>query len=393
VNTSDLVELAISPEKWTSSFMINFLPDTGADLDAIPESLYKRKFSKVALQKGVQPVTAVGSPIVSIGVFSAVIVWTTRDGVSRSVNTAIHVLRELKQPVLSKRSQQTLGMLPPAYPHTYVGMVTNTPPTDSKQQAEFFVITNVSKCTIRPKFEMDTPFQTVRTIPPGMRFSTFIVALKRFLQVPLDDTSVILALVLLHNQVVFANPAVTFGGDVVNAGEFQLDPELIRATYEFHHPAQSLTPVHYLLVSVFHVLFGQALHQQAVGHPWSCHGSSSTRLPHPNSSWADFYWRERRFFFAHVPVFPTPSTTPATTPAQPEIFQPPPPVQENFVPPVQENPVPPVPRRSTRRRQQRRYFFCSNQMDTITPVSFSCLLIHVYVCVVCSRFVFVSLRC
>jgi len=357
VNTSDLVELAIRPEKWTSSFMINFLPDTGADLDAIPESLYKRMFSKVALQKGVQPVTAVGSPIVSIGVFSAVIVWTTRDRVSRSVNTAIHVLRELKQPVLSKRSQQTLGMLPPAYPHTYVGMVTNTPPTDSKQQAECFVITNVRKCIIRPTFEMDTPFQTVRTIPPGMRFSTFIVALKRFLQVPLDDTSVILAFVLLHNQVVFANPAVTFGGDVVNAGKFQLDPELIRATYEFHHPAQSLTSVHYLLVSVFHVLFGQALHQQAVGHPSSCHGSSSTRLPHLNSSWADFYWHERRFFFAHVPAFPTPSTTPATTPAQPEIFQPPPPVQENPVPLVQENPAPPVTRRSTRRRQPRRHFF------------------------------------
>jgi hypothetical protein len=45
VNTSDLVELAISPEKWTSSFMINFLPDAGADLDAIPESLYKRKLN------------------------------------------------------------------------------------------------------------------------------------------------------------------------------------------------------------------------------------------------------------------------------------------------------------------------------------------------------------
>ena len=107
VNTSDLVELVISPEKWTSSFMINFLPDTGADLDAIPESLYKRNSSKAALQKGVQPVTAVGSPIVSIGVFNAVIGWTTRDNVARSVNTAIHVLRELKQPVLSKRSQQT----------------------------------------------------------------------------------------------------------------------------------------------------------------------------------------------------------------------------------------------------------------------------------------------
>ncbi|KZS03678.1 Uncharacterized protein APZ42_033523 [Daphnia magna] len=52
VNASDLVELAVNPEKWTSSLLINFLPDTGADLDAIPESLYKRKLSKVALQKG-----------------------------------------------------------------------------------------------------------------------------------------------------------------------------------------------------------------------------------------------------------------------------------------------------------------------------------------------------
>jgi hypothetical protein len=51
VNTSDLVELAIIPEKLTSSFVTIFLPDT--DLDAISESLYKRKFSKVALQKGV----------------------------------------------------------------------------------------------------------------------------------------------------------------------------------------------------------------------------------------------------------------------------------------------------------------------------------------------------
>ena len=224
-----------------------------------------------------------------------------------------------------------------------------------------------------------------------MRFSTFIVALKRFLQVPLDDTSVILAFVLLHNQVVFANPAVTFGGDVVNAGEFQLDPELIRATYEFHHPAQSLTSVHHIImVSVFHVLFGQALHQQAVGHPWSCHGSSSTRLPYPNSSWADLIGAIGVFLCPRVPVFPTPSPTPATTPAQPEISQPPPPVQENPVPPVQENPVPPVPRRSTRRRQRRRYFFLfkpngHNNTRLILMFTHSCLCVC---CVfqICIRF-------
>ncbi|KZS02265.1 Uncharacterized protein APZ42_000758, partial [Daphnia magna] len=90
--------------------------NTGADLDAIPESLYKRKFSKVALQKGVQPVTAVGSPIISIGVFST--------------------------PVLSKRSQQTLGMLPAAYPHAYVGMVASTPPTDRQRQADLNTLMN-----------------------------------------------------------------------------------------------------------------------------------------------------------------------------------------------------------------------------------------------------------
>jgi hypothetical protein len=279
LNASDLVELAVNPEKWTSSIVIDFLPDTGADLDAIPESLYKRKFSKVALQKGVQPVTAVGSPIISIGVFSAVIVWTTRDKVSRSVNTAIHVLRELKQPVLSKRSQQMMGMLPAAYPHTYVGMVASTPPTDSQRQADLKTLMNecprifdgtchqmsgppchfelvenarpvairgsrpvsvpllpkvkaeldnlesaniirkvvkptawvhpflvplkkngdirlvidfreLNKCIIRPNFETATPFQAVRTIPPGMKFFTIIDALKGYHQVPLDDESI-----------------------------------------------------------------------------------------------------------------------------------------------------------------------------------------------------------
>jgi hypothetical protein len=252
---SDRAELSITHHLWSTSeggqtaITVSFLAkSTGADLDDTPDSLYKRRFGYVALRRSVQLVTAVGSPGFSIGAFSK-IDRTTRDIVSQSVN----IVFQLRQPVLTRRRQQTVRF-PSSYLHTCVYSVAVTSSTDSQRQAEFYVITNVSKCIIRPNFETDTPIQTVRTIPPGMRFSTNIVALKRFLQVPLDDTSVNLALVLLHNQVVF----------------------------------------------------GQALHQQAVGHPWSYHRSSSTRLPYPNSSWADFYWRERRFFFAHIPAFPTP---------------------------------------------------------------------------------------
>lgn len=127
VNASDLVVLSITPEKCPTTngedaaVMVHSLPDTGADLDAIPESLYRQKFSNVSLGKSIQSVTAVGSPIVSIGVFSASIEWTTNDKKSRLIKTAVHVLREVKQPVLSKTSQQALGMLPSNYPHTRVG--------------------------------------------------------------------------------------------------------------------------------------------------------------------------------------------------------------------------------------------------------------------------------
>ncbi len=85
VKASDLVALSITPEKCPTAngehaaVMVHSLPDTGADIDAIPESLYMQKFSGVSLRKGIQPVTAVGSPIVNVGVFSAFIEWTTSD--------------------------------------------------------------------------------------------------------------------------------------------------------------------------------------------------------------------------------------------------------------------------------------------------------------------------
>jgi hypothetical protein len=38
----------------------------------------------------------------------------------------------------------------------------------------------LNKCIIRPNFETATPFQAVRTIPPGMKFFTIIDALKGY---------------------------------------------------------------------------------------------------------------------------------------------------------------------------------------------------------------------
>ena len=45
----------------------------------------------------------------------------------------------------------------------------------------------LKKCITRPNFETATPFQAVRTIPPGMKFCTVIDALKGYYQVPLED--------------------------------------------------------------------------------------------------------------------------------------------------------------------------------------------------------------
>ena len=48
---------------------------------------------------------------------------------------------------------------------------------------------NLNKSIIRPKYETTTPFQAVRTVPPGMNFFTVVDALKGYHQVPLDDES------------------------------------------------------------------------------------------------------------------------------------------------------------------------------------------------------------
>ena len=48
---------------------------------------------------------------------------------------------------------------------------------------------NLNKSIVRPLFDANTPFQAVRTIPPGMKYFTVIDALKGYHQVKLDEES------------------------------------------------------------------------------------------------------------------------------------------------------------------------------------------------------------
>ena len=48
----------------------------------------------------------------------------------------------------------------------------------------------LNECKIRLNFDTATPFQAVRTIPPGMKYFTIIDALKGYHQVLLDEASI-----------------------------------------------------------------------------------------------------------------------------------------------------------------------------------------------------------
>ena len=71
------------------------LPDAGADLDAIPESVYEQHFPGTALRPDVTLCTAVGSLIITLGCFKDTINWNISGGVSTATDTVIHVLRQL----------------------------------------------------------------------------------------------------------------------------------------------------------------------------------------------------------------------------------------------------------------------------------------------------------
>ncbi len=126
-----MVSIVISPRRGpTSPVQLSGLPDSGAEIDAIPAATFTKLFAGVPLHRDIQPVTAVGTPIVRIGAFRATIDWRARDGISRPVDTTIHVLRDLKQPVISKQTQLSLGMLPTGYPHRRVDQLATDPASE-----------------------------------------------------------------------------------------------------------------------------------------------------------------------------------------------------------------------------------------------------------------------
>ncbi|EFX62340.1 hypothetical protein DAPPUDRAFT_262513 [Daphnia pulex] len=82
------------------------LPDTGSTLDAIPPSVYHHQFQDVQFDAGIHAKTATGNHIKSLGSFPAQVDWKANDGSSRPVQSTVQVLENLRQPVLSKTTQQ-----------------------------------------------------------------------------------------------------------------------------------------------------------------------------------------------------------------------------------------------------------------------------------------------
>jgi len=113
----DAVKISIAPLGATMTVEIDVLPDTGSSLDAIPPALYHQQFQDVKLRAGVDAETATGGLIKTLGSFQASVDWKADDGQSRLVQSTVHVLVDLKQPVLSKGTQRKLGMIPAQYPH------------------------------------------------------------------------------------------------------------------------------------------------------------------------------------------------------------------------------------------------------------------------------------
>ena len=100
--------------------LLSVLPDTGAEVDAIPDWMFKKYVPKVVLSQCDPPlVTAIGSDINTLGSFDAIINWIADDGEQRPVETTIHFLCRLglcHQLLLSRITQMKLDMLPSGFP-------------------------------------------------------------------------------------------------------------------------------------------------------------------------------------------------------------------------------------------------------------------------------------
>lgn len=119
-SSKHLVSLSVVEPGSNKHTSVRYLPYSGAEVDAIPLSLFSRLFNATQLQPASPTTTAMGTQIVNAGTFSAKLQWTTDDHQTSIVSTVIHVLHDLQNPVISKTSQIALGMLPSGYPHTRV---------------------------------------------------------------------------------------------------------------------------------------------------------------------------------------------------------------------------------------------------------------------------------
>jgi hypothetical protein len=113
-----------------SSAQVLFLPVTGAKLDAIPRKTFRQAFKGVTRVPAASPQTATGSPIVNDGTFSATLNWNADYDERRPITTTVQVLQNLQQVVLSKSSQQKLGLQSESYPHARLSPLTLSAITD-----------------------------------------------------------------------------------------------------------------------------------------------------------------------------------------------------------------------------------------------------------------------
>jgi hypothetical protein len=118
IEETGLIEAGIRPSGCKKEILITILPDTGAQIDAITADMYRNEIREAKLlpRGNIKAITATESPIVNLGTFKATIRWP-KGNKNKSANTIFHVLQDLKQPVISKRTQKALGMLPAGYPH------------------------------------------------------------------------------------------------------------------------------------------------------------------------------------------------------------------------------------------------------------------------------------
>lgn len=88
--------------EWTGSL----LPDTGAEIDAIPQDEYPNHFSQIPLRAAGMSETAVRTYNVAEGKFIAHLTWRDDKGTLKSSQTEVHVSHGLEQPLLSKENQK-----------------------------------------------------------------------------------------------------------------------------------------------------------------------------------------------------------------------------------------------------------------------------------------------